>query len=433
MTNLRRRQHALSGASRLASRLLLGFVIVMAAALVAQSQTYTVIYSFNGQDGENSQAGVTMDAAGNLYGTTFGGGSQNCTEGCGTVYKLALKNGTWLLSTLYVFQGGSDSAFPSARVVLGPDGALYGTTVGGSYANCANGCGTVFRLQPPATFCRSVTCPWTKTTLYAFTGYPDGNQPQGGDLVFDHAGNIYGTTYFGGTSGSGTVFKLSPTDGGWTESVLYNFTGLSDGKYPNGGVVFDSAGNLYGTTVEGGHSLDGGYDGAGVIFELSPSGSGWTETVVYAFMDQSDGAMPSAGVTLDNAGNMYGTTYSGGGAPCQYGAYSGCGTVFKNGPVLYAFNGSGYGPNGGPLAPVTLDAEGNVYGTTYMHGANNEGAIFKLSAGDYAYTSLYDFGLLSGGVNPISNVTFDSSGNMYGTATGGGGHGYGGVVWKVTP
>ena len=433
MTIVRQRQQALRCAGRLASRLLLGLVIAMAAALGGQSQTYSVIYNFHGAgDGGNPQTGVSVDAAGNLYGTTFAGGSQNCYAGCGTVYKLTPKNGSWVLSTLYAFRGGSDSAFPSSRVIFGPDGALYGTTAGGSYANCANGCGTVYRLQPPPTFCRSVTCPWTKTTLYTFPGYPDGNQPQGGDLVFDRSGNIYGTTYFGGTTSSGTVFQLTHSNGGWTESVLYNFAGLSDGKYPNGSVVFDHAGNLYGTTVGGGHALYGGFDGAGVIFELSPSGSGWVESVVYAFMDQSDGAEPMAGVTFDSAGNMYGTTYAGGGAACMYGAYNGCGTIFKNGPAIYAFPGSGYGPNGGPLAPVTLDAPGNVYGTTYMHGANNSGAIFKLSAGDYAYTSLYDFVLFTGGLNPVSNVTFDSSGNMYGTASGGGRYGPG-VVWEITP
>jgi len=412
--------------------LALVFVLSTLAINPAQAQTYTVLHNFTGGgDGRNPQAGLTADAVGNLYGTTYGGGSQNCQGGCGTVFKLTHKNGGWILTTLHSFQGGSDSAYPAARVIFGPDGALYGTTAGGSYASCSEGCGTVFQLRPPATFCASVSCPWTKTTLYSFSGFSDGVQPQGGDLVFDPAGNIYGTTYYGG-SAHGLVFKLTHSGSGWTESVLYAFTGFADGGNPNGGVVFDNAGNLYGTTYYGGYNVSEFFAGDGVIFELTNSGSGWTETVLYSFMDQGDGALPAAGLTMDGVGNFYGTTVAGGDGNCNYyGEYHGCGAVFRNlGETIYGFDNMEDDQFVGPMAPVTLDAQGNIYGTSYLEGAHLNGNVFKLSAGQYAYTSLHDFTFDTG--EPVSNVILDSNGNLYGTTTTGGPN-LAGTVWELTP
>ena len=203
---------------------------------VAQAQTYAVLHSFSGgADGAAPMSGLTPDAAGNFYGTAQYGGDPGC-GGCGTVFKLARKNGAW----------------PAARVVIGPDGALYGTTTGGNGSSCSNnGCGTVFRLTPQATFCPTVSCPWVETVLYRFAGAPDGQIPGPGDLVFDQAGNIYGATRAGGTGGWGTVYKLTHSNGTWAESVLYNFTGQSDGAEPNG-VIFKNDGSLYGTAEQGG-------------------------------------------------------------------------------------------------------------------------------------------------------------------------------------
>ena len=404
-------------------------VAALGFARSAPAQTLTTLHGFSGADGATPMAGVTIDAAENLYGTTTGGGSHNCPGGCGTVFKLRHTAGGWVLSTLYEFQGGADSAYPEARVVFGPDGVLYGTTAGTAFGNHQDD-GTVFKLTPPASICKTTGCPWTKTILYSFRGVPDGWDPQGGDLAFDQQGNIYGTTFFGGARGDGTVFKLTHSNGSWTESVLYSFTGMADGAHPAGSVIVDNAGNLYGTTYQGGYNVVGGLGGDGVVFELTRSGSGWSETVLYTFMDQTDGAAPAAGLVMDGAGNFYGTTAFGGGGPCFDGGYGGCGSVFRNqGVTLTGFTHSReYNVMAGPAAPVTLDAQGNIYGTTLEDGAYGAGNIFKLSAGDYAYTSLYDFGFGGTGANPASNVSFDSSGNMYGTTSS-----FPGTVWQLTP
>jgi len=435
--------------SRLLSR---GFLVIGVIAMLMRpgsAQSYSVIHSFTGAaDGAIPTAGLTMDAAGNLYGTAqYGGDTQDCGyQGCGTVFRLTTKNGSWIMMPLYAFKGGNDSAWPASRVVFGPDGALYGTTKGGTGDSCSqNGCGTVFRLTPPTTFCRAVSCPWTESVLYRFTGIPDGAIPSTGDLVFDGAGNIYGTTSGGGAYGWGTVYKLTHSNGVWTESVIYAFTGQHDGGTPNG-VIFDHQGNLYGTTAQGGYTdpQDNLY-GVGVIFELTPSAQGWAETVLYTFRDSSsDGGEPAASLTMDSSGNFYGTTYAGGGGICQSsnGYITGCGTVFQGtgDATLYAFNAfqSGGLPEG-PLAPISIDAAGNLYGTSVTNGTYGWGNVFKLSARTYTYSSIYDFtGGVDGGA-PVSNVVMDATGNLYGTSSGGGGaqncilQGGCGVVWKITP
>jgi len=195
------------------------------------------------------------------------------------VFKLTHRGSGWALNTLYSFRGGQDGAFPEARAIIGPDGALYGTTAGGGGGSCTqyyySGCGTVFRLAPPASACKIALCPWTETVLYRFTGQTDGASPTLGDLLlFDQAGSLYGTASLGGSSnctqGCGVVFKLTPSNGGWTETTVYSFTG-PDGAWPFGGLIFDAAGNLYGTTESG-----GSYN-YGAIYELMPSDSGWNE------------------------------------------------------------------------------------------------------------------------------------------------------------
>ena len=328
---------------------------LMVARPTAQAQTYNVIYNFTGgQDGAVPWAGVTMDVSGNnLYGTASMGGTNNNNDG--TVYKLTHKNGIWMFSTLYAFTGGNDGANPYARVVFGPDGSLYGTTTSGGATNntCPTGCGTVFNLKPTPTRPPTPLTPWVETTLYRFQGSPDGGYPGPGDLVFDDSGAMYGATSRGGylncgvNEGCGVVYKMTPSGRSWIQSVIYSFTGIDDGGIPPA-VAVDGAGNLYVTAEQYGTY------GAGAVIELTPTGSGWTETTIYDFcaggLPCLDGAYPGAGVIVDKLGNLYGTTYGGG--------PNGGGTAFELSPsggsstykVLYGF--VGYGQSGEALLHV---------------------------------------------------------------------------------
>ena len=402
------------------------FLLTVGATEAVQAQTYQVIHNFTGGvDGQEPNFGLTIDAAENLYGTTFEGDT-----GTGTAYKLVHRSTGWALTPLYVFTIASKGVIPYSTLVIGRDGKLYGTTAFGGIGPCLayghTGCGTVFTLQNPVTFCHTSYCPWIETPLYKFSGGADGSNPYGGALVFDQAGNIYGTTYGGGT-GSGVVYKLTPAGSGWTESVLYTFAGGSDGASPWAGVTLDQAGNLYGTTAAGGAF------GGGTVYELSPSGSGWTKRTLHSFQQQQDGGNPYAGVILDPAGNLYGAT--------QYGGSGGGGTVFEMSPsgdswiftTLYSFIGSGGGHAKGPVADLVMDAGGNLYGTTGGDGTYRFGSVFKLThgGGGWTYTSLHDFTGGSDGLLPRSNLVFDGSGNLYSTAYGGvDGNG---VVFQITP
>ena len=296
--------------------------------------TEQVLYSFCSQtnctDGAHPVAGLIFDAAGNLYGTTGHGGvyaSCNSGTGCGTVFELTpTAGGGWTEKVLHNFGNGTDGNSPSAGLIFDAASNLYGTTyVGGIYCSGSGGCGTVFELTPAA------GGTWTETVLYSFcpAGYPctDGIGPEAG-LIFDAAGNLYGTTVQGGRYDYGTVFELSPTaGGGWTETVLHNFGNGLDGVDPSAGLIFDAAGNLYGTTSWGGYY---GHYEYGTVFELTPAASGgWTETVLHSFGNGTDGRAPLAGLIFDAAGNLYGTTSAGGtDTSCPNGGY-GCGTVFE--------------------------------------------------------------------------------------------------------
>ncbi len=231
--------------------LVLVLAVVAATAIAgnptAQAQTLTVLHDFTGgSDGAYPFAGITFDQQGRIYGTTTLGGSHQA----GVVYRLVRQGEGWLLSPIYSFRGQSDGAAPYAGVVFGPDGLLYGTT----YEGGAEGYGTVFSLRPPASACQAALCPWVESVIYSFTGGAEGADPYYGALSVDRAGNIYGTTIAGGSTGNGVVFQLSRSGSGWTESVLWDFTGHGDGGYPVSGVIFDNAGNLYGTTSSGGSS-----------------------------------------------------------------------------------------------------------------------------------------------------------------------------------
>ena len=293
------------------------FAMSMLGVRPAQTQTLQLLLRFSGVNGEYPYAGLTIDAQGRLYGTTRQGGgySQNCQGGCGTVFKLTHENSGWVQNVLYQFRDGTDGGLPESRVIFGPDGTLYGTTSGGGA-----GYGTVFNLQPPPTACKTPICPWTETVIHDFEGTSNGYDGDGplGDLAFDQAGNLYGTTTQGGQYDFGTAYELTKVNGLWTESVLYSFTNFA--PHPHAGVAIDANGNLYGT-VPVAYSYCCSYYGA--IYELSPSGSGWTQQIIH-YLQQSDGGDPYAGVIFDAAGNLYGAT-------SYYGADNG-GTAFELSP-----------------------------------------------------------------------------------------------------
>jgi uncharacterized repeat protein (TIGR03803 family) len=393
--------------------------------LPAQSQTYAVLHSFAGnEDGANPLAGVILDSAGNLYGDTSAGGRR----GYGTVFQLAQSGSGWSFSLLYTFQGlsnrSNDGAAPYARLAFGPDGALYGTThSGGDGEGCRqlHGCGTVFRLKP---LHDQMPGPWQESVLHQF-GTDDGSNPDRGDVVFDAMGNLYGTTRNGGVNGGGTVFELSRAGDSWTESVLHSFAGAPDGSAPLSGPAFDRFGNLYGTTIAGG-------SGWGTVYRLSHIAGGWTETVLHRFQNGIDGLIPATGIVFDRQGNLYGATQTGGSG--------GGGTLFE---LLGSSDGSwslnsiyqfaGFNP-GGASHTLLMDGVSRFYGTTSNGGTNQQGAVFQLTRldGGWAYTSLHDFTGGEDGAIPYGDLALDANGNVYGTTYAGGVNGNG-VVFQIAP
>jgi uncharacterized repeat protein (TIGR03803 family) len=374
----------------------------LAAAPAGQARTYKVLYNFTGgSDGAYPYYGsLVQDKSGNLYGTTYQGGSY----GCGTVFKLT-KSGTE--SVLHTFTCGSDGAYPLGGLALSGS-TLYGTAAnGGDY-----GYGVVFELN---------TKTGAQTVLYSFRSAPDGNYPWA-VLVRDKKGNLYGTTYYGGSSDYGAVFEVVPKTK--KETVLHSFD-YSDGKNPFSGLTLNPTGKiLYGTAEEGGSSGSGcgGY-GCGVVFSLTIKSA--TYTVLYNFTGSSDGGEPWGTLALDPNGNLYGTT-------AAYGA-QGNGTVFEVVPktkketVLYSFTG---GVDGGtPWGGVMRDKKGNLYGTTILGGANSYGTAFELAKGTESVLHSFDD---SDGEYPHAGLLQDSKGDLYGTAATGGSYGYG-VVWEITP
>ena len=417
-----------------AARLLLTLSVtaLLLCARPAQSQTFTVLHNFTGgADGARPQTG-TVDSAGNFYGTAPVGGQRgsNCQVlQCGLAFKLAEKNSGWVLTPIYSFTGGTDGWDPTPGLIFGPDGALYGTTVYGGSGSCpgcsCQGCGTVYKLQPSSSPCRSPLCAWQETILYNFApSASDGGLPAAG-VSFDAAGNLYGPTSNGGGSGfcgdegCGVVYKLTRSNGTWTESVLYKFGGGFYGGAPNAPVIFDSAGNIYGTEVLGGRY--------GSIYELTPSGSGWNGSVIYRFQDGADGQYPS-GLLMD-AGNLYGTTLGD-----QSGGLSVYKLSFTGGQwmhdTLISFSNQTEEPQ--LQSPMVKDAEGNLYGTIPVGGQYGQGSVFKLTpaGGGWTYTSLHDFNGSDGSVP--SAVVLGPQGSLYGTTWGGGTDNQG-VAFKIAP
>jgi uncharacterized repeat protein (TIGR03803 family) len=399
-----------------------------------QHWTKEVLTDFPFTDGGYPEATLIFDSAGNLYGTT----TENGGHGFGSVFKLSPSGETWKETTLYNFTAGPRfHREPSASsLIFDASGNLYGeTTYGGVRPS-----GTVFELSPLA------DGSWTEKDIYTFNGYKDGGNPLGG-LILDQAGNLYGTTVHGGMtgcdSGCGTVFKLTPgSDGHWTETVLYKFAGGDDGAGPAAGLVFDQAGNLYGTTQQGGaHTPACSVAGCGTVFKLSPgAGGAWNESLLHVFTEiKGDGAWPQAGLNFDASGNLYGTTRYGGthSLDCSLG----CGVVFELTPTT----GSGWtattldtfvGADGSyPVASVILDAAGNLYGTTQGGGFGTQGTVFELVLVSGIWNDnilhLFEYSTAHDGQLPMGGLIFDQAGNLYGTTSGGGAGA--GTVFEITP
>ena len=383
-----------------------------------------VLYTFDAvPHGGTPAARLIADTDGNLYGTTFNGGANQ--NGC--VFELSRdSDGSWTETVLYSFTG-PDGSGPSSSLVFDSAGNLYGTTTGGG-AHSTYG-GVAFELTP------SDSGEWTETVLHSFGNSNDGTVPRS-ELIRDAHGNLYGTTEQGGTMGGGTVYRLSPGENAWTETVLHNFgNSISgpDGDSPGGGLVIDKKGNLYGVTQSG-----GAY-GWGSVYKLARATNGnYTESLIHSF-NITDGLQPDSTLVFDAAGNLYGTTFFGGNTKvCN--PY-GCGTVFelkKNSEdnwtavVLHELNGkNGYLAVG----PVAFDCAGNLYAAAQSAGPAGWGSIYKLIRGPntpWAERMIHAFHNNPDGASPYAGVTTHSCRNLFGTTSGGGGLQWG-VVFEIKP
>jgi uncharacterized repeat protein (TIGR03803 family) len=400
-------------------------IVIFTCSATAQ-YTATDLHDFNPSqaDGVDPQVNLIMDSAGNLYSATGLGGS----GAEGIVYELSPASTSWTENILFNFvaNDSSSAAWPTGPVVFDGHGNLYGV---GQYGG-SNNLGAVYELSPGASG-------WTQTVLYSFAGGTgDGERPSG-SLIFDANGNLYGTTYQGGSNDSGTVFELSPSSGGWTEKVLYSFTGESDGSAPGGNLLLDSAGRIYGAAALGGTITSECFEGCGTIFRLTPVSGTWRFTRLFDFQGTTGGSAPGA-LVFDAAGDIYGAANTGG-TVCKG---IGCGVIFKLSPtasggpwkekILHAFTGQqdGEEPSG-----VAFDFNGNLFGTSFGGSKSNEGVVWELSpttSGPWTFTQVFSFGKGAVGYEPNAGVIVDSKGNLYGTATGGGLYSHG-TVFELSP
>jgi uncharacterized repeat protein (TIGR03803 family) len=406
----------------------------------ASTETVLVNFGPSGDKtiGASPYSPLIFDPHGNLYGTTASGGKYSQ----GTVFKLtppAAGGTAWTQTAIFSFNGTTNGGYPTSGLVMDAKGNLYGTTQGGgAYLD-----GVAYKLTPPTT-----GTSWVESVIAVFDG-SNGNAPTNAAMIFDSKGNLYGTTEAGGNGtldgrGYGVVFELAPPTTGsrWTESVLCRFT-ATNGEGPAAKLTFDPDGNLYGTTQYGGAGPSPGY---GVVFKLTkpPLGkTAWTESVIATFTGaDGNGANPIAGVVFDNTGNLYGTTQYGGGGPSVSG---GNGVVFMLSPpnastkswtpsVLLNLGGS-YGVNS--AADPVFDKQGNIYVTTEGGGASNSGTVVKLTkptsaSGTWTPTVLYNF-TYAKGQNPAAGLIFDTKfANLFGTTSSGGKNAEG-VAFKLTP
>lgn len=367
-----------------------GAADVASVSVSCAAGTESVLWSFGGAsgDGKGPSGALVLDGAGNLYGTTAGGGAYSS----GTVFKITASGRE---SVLHSFGGPMDGQTPVAGLLKDSSGNLYGTTFNGGIEPW----GVVYKI----------TAPGTESVLWSF-GDQDGQSPWAG-LVMDSARNLYGTTDFGGAHGKGTVFKIAPSG---KESIMWSFGGPGDGQGPQARLLRDSAGNLYGTTSAG------GTNGLGTVFKITPSGR---ELVLWSFGAPGDGQMPEGRLVIDSAGNLYGTTLGGG--------VHNMGAVFKitaSGAesIVWSFGGwNGEGPSAG----LVMDSTGNLYGTTHFGGAHKCGTVFEITASG-AESVLWSFGGPGDGKYPQGILVMDDAGNLYGTAFDGGAHNKG-AVFKI--
>jgi uncharacterized repeat protein (TIGR03803 family) len=402
---------------------LAAFVAIITLTNIGSATTRErILFTFQGTlDGANPAAPLVADAKGNFYGTAANG----CTYNDGCVFQLSHPNGIWTQTVLYSFSG-PDGATPTASVILDSAGNVYGTTALGGAFNS----GTAFELTP------TDRGPWTETLLHSFGSGTDGYQPS--EIAFSSSGDIYGTTQFGGTASAGsdnggTVYRLTFADGAWTETLLYSFPGDflgPNGDLPFGGLAIDHAGNLYGVTQAG------GANGHGTVFTLARAADGsFTERIIHSF-HITDGDLPNSTPVFDSAGNLYGTTHFGGNAnlcPSE-----GCGTIYeltKNSDgswseillrELQNQDGSG------AVGPVVFDRDGNLYAAAQAGGAYSWGTILKLTprtSAPWAETIVHDFTNNPDGASP-SGILVDSSGSIFGT-TGAGGSSQLGVIFEI--
>lgn len=324
---------------------------------------HTVLYSFTGgADGGEPYKGVTLDGAGNLYGTAVTGGSGSCEGGCGVTYKLTKSGDTWTQRVIHAFTGGADGSGPGSRVAVDKRGNVYGMTPTGG----ANGLGVIYLLRPRK------SGGYAFRVIHTFSGGMDGSSGSAGRLVL-RGGRVFGAATTGGAFGAGTVFQLTPLQTGeWDFQTLYSFQGAPDGVFPYGALLFDSAGNIYGTTYYGGTS------GLGAVYKLSPSSSGeWNETVLHSFQSGSDGNSSISNLVADANGNLYGTTSEGG---------LGSGTIFQLTPgpggtwmesIPHSFQGS---PDGAfPYAGMVSDGSGSFFGATVHGGDDGDGTVYRFT------------------------------------------------------
>ena len=434
-------------AEKIVTVLAVTFIVVWAFAPTASAATkYKALYQFTGgADGDQAWSSVVFDEAGDLYGTTEWGGAY----GWGTVFKLTHNlDGSWTETVIHNFTGGADGAYPDHQVlVFDATGNIYGTAgLGGDLnkqcypSNWGPGCGVVFKLTP------NPDGTWTQSVLYTFTGGKDGGVPAA-PLTFDAAGNLYGKTAIGGGKGCpdyhgcGVIFKLSPNpDGSWTQSVIHSFRGGRDGNFPDEGeLIFDGDGNLYGTTNLGGGKGCPQQQGCGVVFELMPNADGtYKEKVLHRFGEGKEGGWIDGNLVFDADGNLYGTTMF-------FGAY-GVGTVYRLSPkpdgswsykVIHQFKGGKDGAES--YAGLVIDAAGNLYGTTRHGGLYGYGTVFKLTPkpdGGWTERILHAFAARPAAY-ACERLTLDAAGNVFGTTThndnDGGGNAGASVVFEITP
>jgi hypothetical protein len=431
--------------SRKSSSALITTVAILATIAFAPkpavaTEPAEIIYSFNNHSGRFPNPGLILDADGNMFGTTSGitpSLDSSCGDTkprCGTVFELSRgPDGNWIAQVLLDFDG-DDGSTPTTGLIFDSAGNLYGTTQYGGPGDCNDryigaGCGIVFELTP------SLDGVWTEKILYTFHG-PDGAFPSSA-LIFDAAGNLYGMAssggsgncprYHGNPSGCGIIFQLTPTaSGSWTEHVLHDFENNGvDGIGPNGGLIFDSSGNIYGTT------FDGGTYNKGTVFEMIPDDNGWNEAILYSFgVTSADGADPYAGLNFDAEGDLYGETTLGGTGDQ--------GTVFElkhgetgtwGGRLLYQFGITGH--SGYPGGGLVFDSSGNLYGTASAGGVYDYGMVFELSPsenGEWQINDLHNFSTIGYGAIYPNSLIFDTSGNIYCPASEGGPLSFGAIV-----